>query len=102
VSTFCSPLICPGLFFGIVSRMRSERSPTVRPLPFDVNVSPLSVGAAMARDEGCPNQTKQTDVLLRAFRDRLLKPRVVASRRHAEDAAHRLRAVPVSCALMNS
>jgi hypothetical protein len=51
---------------------------------------------AVARDEGRPNQTKQPGVLLRAVRDRLLKPRVVAARGHAEDAAHSLRAVLVS------
>jgi len=51
---------------------------------------------AVARGEGRTNQTKQPGVLLRAVRNRLVKPRVVAARGHAEDATHRPRAVPVS------
>ena len=54
---------------------------------------------AVTRDERRANQAKQPGILLRAVRDRLLQPFVVAARGHAEDATHRLHAVPVSMRL---
>ena len=48
---------------------------------------------ALGRREGCANQTEQPSVLLRAVRDGLLAPCVVATRSDVEDAAHHLHAV---------
>ena len=56
----------------------------------------------MTRDERRPNQAQEPGVLLRAVRERLLQPLVVAARRDAEDATHCLHAVPFSMGLMNS
>lgn len=45
------------------------------------------------------NQPKQSRILLRSIRERLLQPLVVAARRHLENAAHRLDAVAISIGL---
>jgi Phage integrase family len=53
----------------------------------------------VTRNERCANQAKQPAVLLRAVRDRLQQPVVIAARSHLENATHRLHAVPVSICL---
>ena len=45
---------------------------------------------AVAGDEGRSDQAKQSGVLVRVVRERLLKPLVIAARRHAEHATHGL------------
>src|SRR5437870_224874 len=54
---------------------------------------------AVTCDERCPNQAKEPGVLLRAVRDRLLQPLVVAALRHAEYTTHHLHAVLLSMRL---
>jgi hypothetical protein len=54
---------------------------------------------AMTRDERRSNESKQPGVFLRAVRDRLLQPIIVAARGHFEDATHALDAVPDSMSL---
>lgn len=54
---------------------------------------------AMTCREGCPNQAKEAGVFLRALRNRLLKPLVVAARRDAENTTHRLHGVLASMGL---
>src|SRR5688572_30704750 len=49
--------------------------------------------------EGRPNQAKEAGVFLRAIRNRLLKPLVVAAWRDAQNATHRLHGVPASMGL---
>ena len=49
---------------------------------------------AVARDERRTNQPKQSGVLLRAIRDGLQQPLVIAARGYFEDATHHLDAVP--------
>src|SRR4029079_12816938 len=48
---------------------------------------------AVTRNEGSPNQANKAGVFLRPVRSRLLQPLVVAARRDAENATHRLHGV---------
>ena len=45
MSAYCCRLRLPGLFCGIEMRVRSIRSPSVRPFQFDTNWPPASGGA---------------------------------------------------------
>ena len=54
---------------------------------------------AMARDERCANQSKESGVFLIVVRNRSLQPKVVAADRDPEDAAHHLDAVLISMGL---
>ena len=56
----------------------------------------LDVDRVVSTEHAFGLKDEEPGVLLRAVRNRLVKPRVVAARGHAEDATHRPRAVPVS------
>jgi hypothetical protein len=58
--------------------------------------------SALTRGERRANQAKQPDVFVSTVRDRLQQAVVIPARRDCEDATHRLDAVAVSIALMNS
>jgi hypothetical protein len=65
----------------------------------EIKKDPRRAVDAVTRNEGSPNQAKEAGILLRTVRNRLLKPLVVAARRDAENATHRLHSVPPSMGL---
>src|SRR5688572_24804434 len=64
-----------------------------------IEENPRCAVDAVARDKRCSNQAQQSGVLLRAIRDGLQQPLVIAARGYLQNATQHLHAVLISMRL---
>src|SRR5215470_15381764 len=90
-STVCCRESVPGLFSGIETRIRSARSPSVKPTQFDINAPPVSGGVMSAPSRSRPWQ-------LEHWSRKIARPRCACSSLYTP--SHTVRGG--SCAYVNS